>query len=347
MLPRRVAAVLLAACLVLGLAACSEDVPPPRSGDVIPAREPDQFGAADGSVVLVPSGRLDIRLGEIKTAVGADDTRDLEPLSAPADTVLVPLTVQYRDDWFSRLETLLAPDDAPLLELRVGESAYRLPAPSAQGEGVASYYVVVDGSADEVADDAELDVVFDDVAQTVVLGSGKVEKGAAAALYDLPTKRLPEEACGNGWFEAELALADFGCTTTGGLPLPYAAGAWATDGRALIGTGLSTVLRRYDVLDESGTSGGYVATSVRGRYRAGDVQPVVLRGTSEDNICPEAVTLACRTSNWLVFDFPEDEVARRAQIEQNYRMVLGGQTGDFPGDRRLTLSGGGTVPLSG
>lgn len=350
LLPRPAAAGLalcVSACLAALLAACGEESAQVARGDVVPARADDQFDFGESSTLLVPTGGLEVRLGEPTTAVAEGDTRQLEALRAPEGEVFVPLTWHYDDDRFAAYRAAFAVDGEHVVELQVDGAGYRLPTPSAQGEGAESFYVLVEGSVDDVTDDLRLSLTFDGVEQTVDLVSGKRDAGAAAALYDLPKRRPAARRCGQDWFDPADGTADFECTYSGPLELPYAAGAWTEEGRRVLGVSLRTSFARYDVLDPATASAAvYAVTRVRNDVRLDGSEPsTVLESDGADNVCPDPATLVCGYAAQLLFDVAKGSAHERVEVEQTYDLVIGKRYAGYDGPARREVVATGSLPL--
>lgn len=345
LLRRAVGAVLALALAPPLLAACGDDGAEVATGDVIPAREAAQFDSGKRSLLLLPTGRLEVRLGDPTTEVARSDTRELEPLQAPEGHAFVPLTWHYDTDWFAVLQPYLGADEAPTVDLTTGGETYRLPTPADDGDGAESFYVLVDASTDEVADDLGLQAGFDGVDQSVDLHSGRRRAGAAKSLYDLPRRRADVEECGAGWFSDPNATADFECSYRGPVRLPYANGEWAKKGQQFVGIELSTAFSRYDVVDPAGTAAVYAVARVRTQFRAGGAAPAtVLPSDGSDNVCPNETTLVCSYAARLIFDVA-DASADRLEVEQIYKLIIGKRYGAFPGAARTEVTARGTIPL--
>jgi hypothetical protein len=341
---RRAAA---AACLLpvaAGLVACGEDdTGSTRPGDVVSAREPDQFEDGERSKVMLPTGKLDIYLEEPTDTLSEDDTRELRAYDAPAGATYVPLTWQYDTSRFDQVADYLGTTAVPSVDLVTEGETYRLPPPKAE-EPTDSYYVLVDGDAEDLA----LEVEFDGVTQTVDLAAGEVDPGRAEALYDLGNLRPSSEACGSDeWFPTENTTVSYNCGLTGPLLLPYAAGRWAKPGHEWLSVELATVLSAYSDSDGRGNGAHWGAAGVRTQLRLGKQAPVeVLPSEGTDNLCPDKESMECKYAARAIFEVTED-YPERLRIEQTYRLRIGPKWGTYNVKGKKKVVAEGWAPLPG
>jgi hypothetical protein len=344
---RPAAAVLGLLAVMPALAACGGD-DGVAVGDIIGAREDDQF-IEDGrtSSIALPIGRLEVSMGEPTTELGADDTRQLEAVTAPENSAFVPITWQYDAGTFGDYSDYLDTETRPTIDLVADGASYRLPSPESTGEGAESFYVLVTGDEDD-ANEAELSVDFDGITQTVGLASGERDEGRAAPLYDLKPRKESTASCTN---DAEFdlpklaRLGDFTCNITRSARIPYAGGAWAPEGRSWEVVTISTVARRYDVIAEDLRSGAiYVAAGVESTFRLGKQKPTEVIEDREFSACPDPERGGCTSVYHLIFE-ADDDSSKRLRVDQTYELLLSSLWGGGEGRRTVKVDGTITVKL--
>ncbi len=340
---RTAAAACLLPVLATGLAACGDDdAGTARPGDVVTARERDQFEDGERTKVMLPTGRLDVFVGEPTTTVAENDTRDLRSYDAPAGARFVPLTWQYDTARFDQVADYLETSAVPSVDLVTEGESHRLPPPKAS-EPTESFYVLVDGGAEDLT----LEVEFDGVTQTVDLAAGEVDPGRAEPLYDLGDLRPGSEACGSAdWFPTENTTVSFNCGLTGPLLLPYAGGRWAKPGHQWLSVELATVLSSYADSDGRGNGAHWGATDVRTVLRLGRQAPVeMLPSDGTDNVCPDTETVECRYAGRAIFEVTDDPPSR-LRIKQTYRLEVGPKWGtyDVAGKKKVRAEGWAPLP---
>ncbi|WP_157537137.1 hypothetical protein [Nocardioides sp. Root190] len=346
-LRRPAAAVLGLLAVMPALAACGGD-DGVTVGDIIGARQDDQF-IQDGqkSSIALPIGRLEVSMGEASTELDANDTRQLEPVTAPENSAFVPITWQYDAGTFGDYADYLDTDTRPVIDLVADGAKYRLPSPESTGEGAESFYVLVTGDLAD-AKEATLSVEFDDVIQTVDLATGDREAGLAAPLYELKPRKERTASCTN---QAEFdlpklaRLGDFSCNITRSADIPYAGGAWAPEGTAWRVVTISTVARRYDVIAADLRSGAiYVASAVESTFRLGKEKPTKVIEDREFSACPDPERGGCTSVYHLIFEADED-TSERLRVDQGYELTLSSLWGGGEGKRTVEIEGTISVKL--
>lgn len=319
------AAALLLPLVATALVACGDDTDSTRPGDVVAAREPDQFEDGERSKVMLPTGKLDIYLEEPTSTLSEDDTRELQQLDAPAGATYVPLTFQYDTSRFDQVEDYLDTTAVPSVDLVTDGESYRLPPPKAE-QPTESYYLLVDGEAEDVT----LEVEFDGVTQTVDLAEGKVEPGRAKPLYNMDNLQPDSEACGSDqWFPTENTTVSFNCGLTGPLLLPYAGGRWAKPGHEWLSVELATILSAYSDSDGRGNGAHWGAAGVKTELRLGNQAPVeMLPSDGTDNLCPDKQSMECKYAARAIFEVTDDHPSR-VRIKQTYRLRIGPKWGTY------------------
>ncbi len=333
------------ACLVLTaplLAACGGDEGGASVGDVIPARADDQFEKGKRSSVVLPIGRLDIRLGEPVDEIGSKDSRELETLTAPDGATFVPITWQYVEAGSREVRAYVATSAAPEIDLETDGQSYRLPTPDA-GQRGESFYVLVDGDAEELS----VAVDFDGVSQSVDLVTGDRDPGRAGPLYDVKADRLrPKDCDSTGWFDDADAAVDYTCDVTGPVLLPYADGRWAEPGHRWLAITLHTELRQYGLADGKGGGAVFGASSTQVEARLGGEKPAAsLVSADPVDQCPVRNVGTCGYRAHLIFDITGDDVPRRLEIEQRFALVLATRWGGFDPGAKLKVDAAGDVGL--
>ncbi|UMG91010.1 hypothetical protein [Nocardioides sp. TF02-7] len=278
----------------------------------------------------MPVGELVVHSGEPLDTAAAEDTRDLVELAAPEGATLVPITWQYDQLSKGRFDAYLGTGATPVVTLVTEGSEQRLPTPD-QDADAESFYVVVDGDADE----RRLEVEFDGVTQTVDLRTGKRKVGAAAPLYDVPAGGLRHRSCDDDQVFGAGVLAQFTCDVDGPALLPYAGGVWAPKGKSWLVVSVTTRLRGYSVATGPAGAANYVADSLKGSVWLDGRAPAQVTGGGEADRCPGDVG-TCGFSKHLVFQVDDDDRRLgKLRIRQTYRLSLLGRwgAGEDPGDR--------------
>jgi hypothetical protein len=331
----------LALCLPV-LAACGDDDSSSdlKVGDIVPARQDNQFSSGKRSMIALPVGRLRIWTEKATDKASSDDTRQLQALSAPEGARLVPITWQYSDD-FAAAQTFVNTDAQPVVDLVTDGDSYRLPTPDTDNESGESFFVVVDGEAKKVS----LKVTFDGVAQTVDLRTGKRQAGRAEPLYSLEANRLPAKNCGSdSWVDEPLTAIDYACSVTGPLVLPYADGQWAKEGHVFLAVGLSTELRTWGLANGSGGGALYSGAGARVTATLDDQKPVhTIKDVSKT--CPDIHTGACLADAFYVFDVDADKIPDNLDVDETYRLQLRNSYGGYHPDQRTVKHVKGTLTL--
>ena len=181
---------------VLGVAGLSACAGPDAAdaGDVVPGRASVEV-VGDFGFVLIPTGRLDLVLGEPTTDdVGPDLAEDDETHAPPDGGSWVPVHVEHDPFGEGGVPVGLiggAPQPAELA-LVVDGTTVHLGAPyRVVGEkgtvdsGLDTVWVAVDEAPDEIGS-MKLAVTYDGLTQTLDPATGEREAGAAAGLYDEP-----------------------------------------------------------------------------------------------------------------------------------------------------------------
>lgn len=315
------------------LSSCASEPPPPKGGDIIKARTDDQFADRTEAMVALPTGRLLVRAGEPVRTASADQTRARESVDAPSGAVLVPVSWQY-DPWDKgRLDRIFRTSETPRIDLVSEDQRYRLPPPDAADQDGSSFYVVVEGDAD----DSTLEIEFDGVTQTVDLTNAQVDEGDAADLYDIDDSRLVKQPCDDKrWFDGPTVVVEFVCDRAGPVLTPYAAGQWAPAGSLWLAVAVELELRSYNEANLLGGGARYLATHVEVTSDIDDAEPVFDLSTGDNaDTCPVPATRACGWSRYLVFEVPADDGEQGPlDLEVAYQLRLAAAWGGMVADRR-------------
>lgn len=287
--------------LAPGLSACGDDAGV-EVGDVVAARNDDQFSGGAASSVILPRGKLEVSFGKPTATLSADDTRQLEEIEAPEGSTFVPLTWQYDAATFNDYADFLTTESTPAITLVADGASYRLPAPRETGEGSASFYVLVSGSAK----DPSLAVDFEGVKQTVNLTTGERDTGAAEPLYDLkPPKDKARSCTKDATFAEKVVVADFACSVRRVVRLPYAGGAWAEPDHQWLGVTIRTSLGRYAVSSDARSGAVYYPTEVKPTFTLGEVKSAAVIEDTTSRSCPDLTQGGCTTVYNVVFDLAD------------------------------------------
>ncbi len=310
------------------LAACDDEAESTKAGDIINARLDDQFKSGREAIVRIPTGQLLIHAADPVGSASSDETRTREKVSAPSGGTLVPISWQY-DPWASdRLYGILDSTDTPIVDLVSDGEHYRLRPPTPDAEGGESFYVVVDGDAEE----RSLEIAFDGVTQSVNLKNGRTDKSSAAGLYDISDDRLKKKGCDEEkWFESAKTSAEFSCDLIGPVLTPYAGGEWAPDGSLWLALTVETTLRGYSLVDLLGGGARYSATSVKVKAKIDDEKPEFeLSTNSPADTCPVAGTYTCGWSRSVVFEVPADDGEQGPlDLKVKYHLLRAAAFGEF------------------
>lgn len=318
------------------LAACGEEQESTKAGDIIKARADDQFNDGQESMVTIPTGRLLIHAGEPVDSATDEETRTRQTVDAPAGSVLVPIGWQY-DPWDkSRLDGFVASTGTPIVDLVSDGEHYRLAPPELDDEGGESFYVVVEGDAE----DRSLEIEFDGVMQTVNLATGNTDAGEAAALYDVGKYDLKKQPCDEAkWFDSDTVVAEFSCDRFGPVVTPYAAGEWAPEGSLWLAMTVHADMRVYGETDGLGGGARYTARDIKVEPAIDGVAPEFVISTDDaDDVCPVGATSRCGWSKHLIFEVPADDPEQGPlDLEVAYRMRVAVTWGGYDPPQKLKV----------
>lgn len=334
--PRHVAALAVVAAL-LPLAACGDDpASEPRDiGAVVAARTDIDPGDHPKTHLLLPSGRLDVRSGEPVEELSRDDTRERRSQSAPADGVFVPVTWTYRPGAMKDFSSVFGRPETMEVTLVSDGQRYRIAAPveDSDGEVTESFYVAVEGTADDV----ELEVEYAGVTQTLDLVSGKRRAGRAEQLYRLGDYTPTTSPCpSEDWLrEGSEVQVNFACTATKPLSVPFVDGTWVRAGHSFVVVGLSANLTAYTILN--GTEGGATYTVTAGRDKS------ELDGRRATMVLDESNRGAVY-GGYLVFEIKGDLPGSMA-FRHTYQLQQSGVRGEIDAPDQLDFEIEGRLPL--
>ena len=335
----------LPALALLGglLAACGSDqVPAARGaelGDVVPARTVDVNGtvARNRSFLIIPTGRLEVLIGDPLPTLGADDTRAREVRDAPDGGVFLPVSWRYRPHVLDAAAPVFGARQDVTVELVSDGHRYKLvpPAEDRSASNADEFFVAVEGEATDV----RLDVDYAGVTQTLDLTAGTRTKGRAAGLYSLTDVKVSTSPCPDrDWAKRDNQYAQlyFYCTTTTALRTPFVDGEWAAKGHTFVVLGLGTTMDGYLLPGDDGVSSAtYTVASSTDTTTLGGNEPVKVLDEVENGGV---------TNGYLVFDV-EGKVPRTLSVGRRYVLTLSRVKGDLDAKQELRLEARGDVRL--
>ena len=331
---RRCLTALAALGLLLPLAACSDDAPASpdtRLGDQIPGRVGD-LAPGKRTAVVTPAGRLLVSFADPVTRLEEGQTTDLTARSAPEGGSFVPVVWSFVNDRIFGGIAQLFGERRPLeVDLVTGGKHYSLSPPDS-GPGRTAEYVAVEGKAKEVA----LEVTYDGLTQTLNAKNGRLDKGVAATLYDLPKAKLKIKDCPTKeWFDQPLIYQQYECSYTTAVPSPYVANKWAKKGHTWLAVTVATNLALYGVGEVDAAIASY---NVVGNAELSNIDGKKPVGTLNEKVVKGAA------SGTLVFDI-QGALPQQMQILRAYRLNLNGAVGEIDAPQRRKAEVGGEVDL--
>ena len=327
---------------VAGLSACAGP-DAADAGDVVPGRASAEV-IGDFGYVLIPTGRLDLVLGEPTTDdLGPDQAEDDETHPPPEGGSWVPVHVEHDPFGEGAVPVGLiggAPQPAELA-LVVDGTTYYLGAPyRVAGEkgtvasGLDTVWVAVDEAPDKI-ESIRLAVTYDGLTQTLDPATSERDAGAAAGLYDEPVAGA-EAACAADGFDREGVRLDLACLAGPAQRTPYLPGpSWAAEGRSWLVTGVVVSVDSVDVdgtsydvesLEPTVTVNGFEPLPPDGRFGRVDHSPSRVSGTWAFEASapgPDQMTITID----LVLDKTDAEVTgpgvRELSVEQTVELPAG------------------------
>lgn len=336
---RRLTAALSLALVALPLAACGDDKPDPGTdpGEVVEGRSGVEIDTGKRMQVLVPAGRLDIRLGEPISSLPSERTAQLTRRDAPEGGSFVPLVWSFDTSALEAFAPIFG-DRSPLkIELVADGETYTLAPPTAEKRSDAKpSYIAIEGPGRELT----LEVGYDGVTQELDLVSGKRDAGRAAGLYDLPEPKpnaavedLLKDCPMASWSTEPGEFRNYSCQIAAPVPTPYVVGEWAKPNHTWLAIYADTNLTAYALTNGAGQAVTYAVetnedvSKVRGEKALGIIGDQVLAGTAR---------------GIMVFEVKGD-LPSEFELRRRYELTATGATGDAP--ERITREIGGTVPL--
>lgn len=290
---RPAAAALLVALLAGGgLSACGDQGSATGAGQVVVGHSSDEV-TGDSAYVLLPTGRIDLTVGQPVDEVTADEAGDGDAHAAPDGGTFVP--VRWTHDPFGEGAVPIGvlgadPKEADVVLTSGGAEAdlgspYQLAGDQGTTDtGVGTMYVAVPGDGEDVS----FEVTYDGLTQTVDPATGDRDAGAAAPLYGDPTMGT-EAPCTTDGFAAGDVVPDVSCVVDAPQRTPYLPGhGWAEDGHTwvLVGVDINVPTVRvgrgeYAVqsLAPSFTLDGADALPADDRYGNAEPDATAVRGT--------------------------------------------------------------------
>lgn len=331
---RRGLTALAALGLLLPVAACSGDAPESadtKVGDQISGRVGD-LERSERTAVVTPAGRLSVSFADPVTRLDEDQTTDLTARSAPDGGSFVPVVWSFVDDKIFGELTRLFGDREPLeVRLVAGRKKYPLTPPDS-GPGNQAEYVAVEGNAKDLS----LEVTYDGLTQTLDVGTGKLDKGAAAGLYELPKTKIKIKDCPTKeWFTTALIYQQYECQYTTAAPSPYVANKWAKKGHTWLSVRVATNLALYATGELDGALASYDVV--------GNKELSTINGAKPVDTLNEKVNEGA-ASGTLVFDIT-GQLPKTMQILREYQLNLNGAAGKVDAPQKRTAKVGGQIEL--
>jgi hypothetical protein len=325
---------ILAMGLLLPLSACSEDQPASPDtnvGDQIEGRVAD-LDLGDRTAVLTPAGKLTVSFADPVTSLENDETTDLVARSAPEGGSFVPVVWSFEDDEIYGEITRIFGDRQPMkVKLLTGGESYSLTPPD-EGPGTTAEYVAVEGSGD----DLELEVTYDGLTQTLDAESGKVDKGVAKGLYDLPKTKIKVKDCPiKSWFTQPGVFPQYECRFTTAVPSPYVVNEWVKPGHTWLAVTVATNLALF----ATGELNGALAS-----YRVVDNKELsTIAGEKSLDTLNEKVNVGA-ASGTLVFDI-KGKLPKTMHLLRDYKLTLNGVAGRINAPEKRNVKIGGDIKL--
>ncbi len=324
----------LALGLLLPLTACGDDDPAPpatKVGDQVAGRL-SELKPGKPTAILTPAGRLSVAFAEPVERLGKGQTVDRTERTAPGGASFVPIVWSFEDDSIYRQLAGLFGERKPVeVELVAGKNSYPLVPPEAT-TGKQAQYVAVDGDGSDLS----LEVTYNKVTQTLDAESGKLDKGVAAGLYDLPNPKLRLRDCPiKSWFTEPGVFPQYTCQYSIAVATPYVMDTWAKPGRTWLAVGVATNLSLYAIGELDGDVASYrvVAnkdlSTVNGQRALGSIREQVTEGSA---------------AGTLVFDV-KGPLPKKLHILREYKLTLSGAAGKIDAPERRTVKIGGDVDL--
>ncbi len=324
----------LALGLLLPLTACGDDdpaSPTTKVGDQIPGRISD-LKPGTSTAILTPAGRLSVGFAEPVERLEEKETTDLTARTAPDGATFVPIVWSFQDDAIYGELTRLFGERKPLeVELVAGKEKYSLIPPDS-ATGKAAQYVVVEGDGSELS----LEVTYNKVTQTLDAETGKLDKGVAAGLYDLPETKVRLKDCPiKSWFTEPGVFPQYTCQYTNAVATPYVVDTWAKPGRTWLAVSVATNLLLYATGELDGDIASY---RVVGSKELSTVNGKEALGTLREKVD------AGFAAGTLVFDV-KGPLPKKLHILREYKLTLNGAAGKIDAPERRTVKIGGDVDL--
>jgi hypothetical protein len=328
-------AALSALGLLLSLAACSEEQPESpdtKVGDQIEGRVAD-LDPGKSTDVLTPAGRLTVSFADAVTRLEKDEATDLTARSAPDGGSFVPVVWSFQDDDIYGEITRLFGDRQPMeVELVTGGESYTLTPPDA-GPGKKAEYVAVEGSGDDVT----LEVTYNGLTQTLDAETGKLDKGVAKGLYDLPKTKIKIKDCPiKGWFTKPGVFPQYECRYTTAVPSPYVADTWVEKGHTWLSVTVATNLALF----ATGELNGALAS-----YRVVDNTELSTIGGEKSLGTLNSKVNAGVASGTLVFDIL-GKLPKKMHLLREYTLTLNGVVGKIDAPEKRKVKIGGDIKLA-
>ncbi len=245
---------LLAALLPFTACGSDDESGAAKFGDVVPARAGVDTTNSPKGFLMVPSGRLDIRVGHPVLRLDEEATTEREVRNAPEGGVFLGITWTFAEGDMGAYDKIFGQPLPLEMTLTSGGKEYALAPPRLARVGAESdaYYVAVGGDGE----DAVITVEYAGVTQTLDLVSGQREPGEAKRLYQLDPGKVSVEPLpcpSDGWIdEGPNVQPSFTCTRYGTIVVPFVNGEWAPKDSSFVVIGLTSSLTSLFEFNDSG-----------------------------------------------------------------------------------------------
>jgi hypothetical protein len=263
--PSRHSFVLMLLAALLPLTACGSDDESgaTKVGEVVPARAGVDTTNSPKGFLMLPSGRLDIRVGHPVMRLDEEATTEREVRNAPEGGVFLGVTWTFGEGDMGVYDKIFGQPLPLEMTLTSGGKEYPLAPPRLARVGAESdaYYVAVEGDGE----DAVIEVEYAGVTQTLDLVTGKRETGEAQRLYQLDPSKVTDEPLpcpSEDWIdEGPNVRATFSCTRYGTIVVPFVDGEWAPKDSSFVVVGLTSSLTAFFEFNDDGGVARYTVTS--------------------------------------------------------------------------------------
>jgi hypothetical protein len=179
-------------------------------------------------------------------------------------------------------------------------------------------------------------VTYDEHTQTLDAETGKLQKGVAKALYDLPKTKIKIKDCPTKkWFDQALIYQHYECKFTTAIPSPYVVNEWVKPGHTWLSVTVATNLGLFATGELDGALASYDVVDNTELSTIDGAKPL---GTLNEKINKGAA------SGTLVFDI-KGKLPKTMQILREYKLNLNGAAGEIDAPQRRKAKIGGPIEL--